>query len=205
MSKTIIVGITGGICTGKSAVLNFIKEKGYITLSSDARAAELMVTNYELKSKLINAFGEEVYIEEKINKPYLSELVFSDTAEAENNLNKLNSIVHPYVIQDLIEQVDEYTQQGVKFVFNESALIYEAGLEDGYDYIIVVDSNYQIRLQRATEKGLTQVQFDKRIDAQISQEEKRGAADFVISNNGTLVELKSAVDMIISILEVTFD
>jgi dephospho-CoA kinase len=201
-SKIIVVAITGGIGCGKSAVAEIIKNMGYIVISSDENAKTVMVSNEKVRRKLISEFGEDIYFDDgKLNKDWLSKIVFGDSLDNEKSLAKLNSIVHPAVIEKLIEDVEYYEKSGEKIVFVESALTFEAQLEEGFDYIIVVDAKEKVifeRLKRSRNLSEEEIRF--RMRQQLSQELKKQHADFVIENNGSLDELKKSVEIIVNIL-----
>ena len=201
--NTIVIGITGGIGSGKSSVSKIIAELGYPVILTDDKAKEIMVSDDAVKSKLIMEFGSEAYLPgRKLNNEYLAGLVFGPSKTHKKALEKLNSIVHPPVIDYMMEEVEKYEIAGVPMVFVESALIYEAGLEEGFDYIIDVFANEENTINRAMiRSGMTREQVTARMDEQISPDEKKKLADFVIENNGTVDELKKSVEFLIEILK----
>ncbi|OGU11103.1 MAG: dephospho-CoA kinase [Ignavibacteria bacterium GWB2_35_12] len=200
---TLVIGITGGIGCGKTTVSHFISELGYIVISTDEKAKELMVTDFNIKNKIFRAFGSESYNSDgSLNSQYISDLVFGKTDEHTKRLSQLNSIVHPPVIDYMIEEVQKYEEKGEPLVFIESALIYEAELEEGFDYVIVVDSTEENAIQRITQRtGMTEEIARIRMKQQISQQEKKQLADFVIENNGTVDELKQSVKTLMNIVK----
>ncbi len=200
--KSIVVSITGGIGSGKTTVANIIRDMGFVVISSDDNAKYLMNSNDEIKNKLVNLFGKEVYsVDGKLNSKYLSQKVFGESEEHQNNLQKLNQIVHPYVIDTLIQEVAKYENKGEKFIFVESALTYEAGLEEGFDYIIVVDADEEIAINRVMHRtGLSKQEILYRNKNQISRQRKKEVADFVIDNNSSLENLSKSTKLIIDII-----
>ena len=102
----LVIGITGGIGSGKSSVAKIIQEAGYKVISTDDKAKEIMVTDLNVKQKLIEAFGDESFLfDGTLNKSYISSQVFGETEIHQKNLIKLNSITHPTVIEFMINQV----------------------------------------------------------------------------------------------------
>lgn len=198
-----IIGITGGIGSGKSTVSKFIEERGFIVINSDIKAKSLYLENPDLKNELIKEFGEQFYLPDgNINKSFIENIIFGEDDESKIKLNKLNRLVHPLVIQSNIDEIDQLVEDGEKTIFVESALIFEIGMEDAYDYIISVYANPEIALKRAISRtGASKEQIEKRIKSQLSPEEKKKKADFVINNNGTLEELKKATNFIIDLIE----
>lgn len=199
--KTVVIGITGGIGTGKSEVAKIIREKGYVVLSSDEIAKDLMANDDNLKTNLKNLFGDEVYDKSgSLNKSFLASKIFGNSEIHKDNLNRMNALVHPRVIQELINKAEYYSQQGEEMIFNESALIFEAGLDEGYDAIIVVDAPEELRIGRVMKsRGMSKDKILERMDEQISQHEKKKAADFVIDNSGDINQLQQSVEFILQV------
>lgn len=201
-SKIIVVAITGGIGCGKSTVAEIIKNNGYKVISSDDYAKTVMVSNENIRKKLISEFGTDIYFNNgKLNKDLLSKIVFGSSPDNEKSLVKLNSIVHPIVLEKLIEEVEYFEKKGEKIVFVESALIFEAQLEEGFDYIIVVDANEKVIFERLKKsRNLSDEEIRFRMKQQLSKELKKQNADFIIENNASFDELKKSVEIIVNIL-----
>ncbi len=126
-----LVGLTGGIGSGKTTVAQFFMALGVPVYNSDTEAKRLMETSEELKSAIKGILGEEAYDEQRLNKTHISQLVFNDR----KLLNKLNGIVHPAVRTDFSTWAE---QQKAPYVIQETALIFEIGSADFYDKIILV-------------------------------------------------------------------
>lgn len=198
----ILVGITGGIGSGKSAVAVLIAKAGFPVLSSDEISKELMESRPEIQAKIVRELGNGLLAPDgKIDKKLLAAKVFGNLPEHHNALVKLNAIVHPFVVEELLKQVEKLFAEGKRCVFNESALLFEAGVEDCYDYIVVVDAPEQTRIERVVKnRHLSESEVRSRIAAQISAEEKKQAADFVVDNSGTPAQLESAVRFLMAFL-----
>ncbi|MCK5741386.1 MAG: dephospho-CoA kinase [Chlorobi bacterium] len=201
-SSMTVVSITGGIGSGKTTVAQIARDAGFKVISSDDKAKELMASDPEVMSELVDEFGADTYLPDgKLNSAFIAGIVFADDKNAAKSLAKLNSIVHPSVIQSMINETARYEAEGEKLLFVESALVFEAGLEDGFDYIIVVDASEEISIERVMKRsGLTSEQVQRRIDEQIPRSGKKAHADFVISNNGSVDDLKKSATMIINII-----
>ena len=199
---SIVVSITGGIGTGKSELSSYISSRGFPVISSDTNAKQIMTSDSNVINMIKSAFGDESYLSDgSLNSAYISSIVFGTSSGTGENLEKLNSIVHPRTIELMIDQVEELEKAGHELVFVESALTFEAGLEEGFDYIIVVDSNEDNIIARVSQRsGMTAAEIKERINKQMPQSEKVRMADFVISNNGTIDELRSSIDFIINVL-----
>lgn len=203
MKQTKVIGITGTIGSGKSEVAKIIRNMGYKVLSSDVIAKELMVKNKKLMSKLQEEFGEKVYNDDgSLNKEYLASEVFGRDKKSKEKREKLNSITHPFVIDELIKKVEEYTKEGEDMVFNESALIFEAGMDEGYDYIINVDAPKKVSVKRITERsGISEEEVLQRMKSQFSAEEKKRLADFTIDNSGSLEKLEESAKFTVELVK----
>ncbi|MEJ5352662.1 MAG: dephospho-CoA kinase [Melioribacteraceae bacterium] len=197
MKKKILIGITGGIGAGKSIVSSIIESEGYYVLKSDVTAKEIMQKDEEVKKNIIEYFGKESYINDKLNTEYLAEKIFS----SKENVEKMNSIVHPKTIKRTLELAEKEFQKS-NYVFVESALIYEAKIQDYFDYIILVYSDEQTRIKRIVERDkVSEEKIRRRMEFQIPDEKKKEWADFVIVNNNDKDELKKKVLFVLSLIK----
>lgn len=171
-----IIAITGGIGSGKSVVSQLLRVMGHAVYDCDKEAQRLMAENLKLRQQLCDAFGEETYTAEgKINKPYLIQRIFSNPQE----LQKMNSIVHPAVARDFLAS-------GIMFV--ESAILFEAGFDQLVkpDVIWSVTAPLELRISRAMLRDhADREKILARINSQMDQEEKNKKADAIIWNDGT--------------------
>ncbi|MCB0701938.1 MAG: dephospho-CoA kinase [Candidatus Kapaibacterium sp.] len=197
----VIIGITGGIGSGKSTIATWIREKGYSVLSSDEIAKQEMSSNEELKSKLIEEFGENIYLENgELNKTLLSDLIFDIS---NSQVKKINQIVHPYAIDAIMNQLEALANGGNKLLFVESALMFESGMAEGYDYVVTVFTDEKNVLERVQSRsGLSEEKIRTIMKSQLNPIEKKKLADFVIDNNGTVDELRESFDSLFPILEI---
>lgn len=183
------VGITGGIGSGKSTVCAILEEMGVAVYNSDARAKELMTTSATLREAIVARFGAECYTSEGLNRGYLAERVFGDAAE----LAALNSLVHPAVMADFEAWAER--QEGSYVVF-ESAILFEAGLEQRVDMAIAVLSPEELRIERAMRRdGASREQVVARIRRQLSDDERADRAKYAIVNID-LEELREDVEQL---------
>ncbi|WP_144604554.1 dephospho-CoA kinase [Algoriphagus algorifonticola] len=176
--KPKLVGITGGIGSGKSTVAKIFEILGIPVYYADDRAKSLMNHDSELKKQIIQEFGEESYNSEgDLNRKYLASTVFSDPEK----VKKINSMVHPAVGRDFETWAGS---QSTPYVLKEAALIFETGGEKKLDAVINVSSPLKIRvnrvLMRDPHRSLEQI--NQIIDQQIPDEDKNERADFVIKN-----------------------
>ncbi|HRT67290.1 MAG TPA: dephospho-CoA kinase [Bacteroidota bacterium] len=198
-----VVGITGGIGSGKTTLAKIIEEFGYKVIYTDDLAKKIMKENQNVRKRIIETFGENSYNSDStINNKYISEIVFGGTEESKRKLHELNRIVHPAVIDEMIKETEQLEKNGEEIVFIESALIYEIGIEEGFDYIIVVDAKEDIRAKRAAKRlGITIEEVQERMRQQNYTQVEKNLADFVIGNNGTIEELKDRARFIIELIK----
>ncbi len=189
------IGVTGGIGTGKSIVARVFERLGAEVFYADDVAKELMVSEPRLRAALQKAFGNDVYgADGSLNRARLAALVFDDVVA----LRTLNGLVHPFV-QERLRAAMAASRKKV-FVM-EAALIYETEIEGKFDYIVVVDAAEDTRIARTMARERTdEATVRRRMAMQISQEEKVGAADFVLRNNGTREELEDAAERLFALL-----
>lgn len=203
MKKILLVGVTGNFGSGKTTVCKIIENLGYPVIYSDLLAKELMQKNKKLKEKLISTFGNEVYLPDgSLNREFLVEKVFANGEEAEKRLALLNSIVHPFVLDESKRIINSLILEGKDLIFFESALIYEAEIQELFDYVILVFADKNKVIERLTEnEKFTREEIERRLSKQIDAEEKQKVADFTIFNNGSLEELKRNVEFVLEMIK----
>lgn len=181
---TKIIGITGGIGSGKSTVAKFIEEAGLPVYNSDSRAKDIVNDDAVLKQKIIQLLGENSYDENGFyNRKFVSEIVFND----EEILLKLNSLIHPAVKIDFENWVE---RQNCDFVFKETALLFELKLNKNCYKSVLITADDNIRIKRVMDRdGKTYREIETIIDKQMPEKDKVKLADFVVYNNDGLEEL----------------
>lgn len=170
------VAVCGGIGSGKSTVCGMFAERGIAVYDSDSRAKALMNESAELREALVAEFGEECYESGVLNRPYLASKVFG----SEEQLAKLNSIVHPAVKADFLRWTE--SQEG-DYCILESAILFESGFDALVDKKVAVLAPQPLRVMRAMERdGAAKEQVEARIKAQMSDDELMRRCDFAIVN-----------------------
>lgn len=183
-----IVGITGGIGSGKTTIAEHFKSLGVPVYHADDEAKALMLQD-PIRSQLIGLFGDDVYKDSYLNKDLIRSSIFTD----DSLRNRVNEIVHPQVAQHFKLW---YTDQNAPYVLKEAAIIFEAGLTKQYDVIITVVADRLERLKRVLSRpGVTQTDIEAIMEKQWPDEEKIKHSDFVIYNN-TLEEAYRQVKII---------
>jgi dephospho-CoA kinase len=188
----LLVGLTGGIGSGKSAAADMFKELGRRTFSADAIAKALMAEDVGVRDAIIGRFGPGAYAPDgTLNRAFLANTIFSDV----RSRKALERIVHPPTIAFIQRCAASLSlDQRRPYVVVEAALIYESGFDKDLDCVIVVDADEQTRVQRIMARDrLSSGDVAARMQAQMAPASKARRADFVIANNGGLDELRSRV------------
>ena len=171
-----IVGLTGGIGSGKSKAAAYFSELGIPCYIADDRAKELMTSSMTIQQAIINEFGAESYINGNLNRPFLASIVFKDTVL----LATLNAIVHPAVASDFRSWLLE---QNSIYVIKEAAILFENGGAKLCDQVILVSAPKEIRVQRVIDRDkCTKEDVLERMSKQWSDAKKKPLADYIIEN-----------------------
>lgn len=174
------LGITGGIGSGKSYLSRLLKEQDIPVYDTDQEAKRLMITDGIIRKSLINLLGTSVYQNDTLNKTLLSEYIFSN----EDHTRRINAIVHPRVKSDFLQWASNLSQKGKKIIALESAILFESGFDNTVDYTITVSAPINLRIQRTIQRDqTTEVQVRRRIQAQMTEEERNKRANFIIIND----------------------
>ena len=182
------VGLTGGIGSGKTTVSNFLLDYGIPVYNSDCKGKTLMNTNLELKNNIVSIFGERVYDNGILNTNLLSSIVFNDSSKIE----QLNNLVHPKVAQDSNQWVGKNNNKPI--LVKEAAILIESGAYLNMDKIILVVSEKSTRINRVSKRDNSDLKsIEKRINHQLTDNEKIKYADYIIENNSSLENLKLEV------------
>ncbi len=172
-----VVGLTGGIGSGKSTVAKMFERLDIPIYYSDDEAKTLMNSSKKIRERLITLFGQDTYENGALNRSYVAGLVFHN----KDKLNELNAIVHPEVKRNFLEWVE---RQNTVYVIQENPLIFENKSQNDFDYVITVTAPVQIRVQRVMERdGSTENQVFSRVKNQLEDEIKIKQSDFVITND----------------------
>lgn len=192
MNRPLIIGITGSIASGKSEVVNYLNKSGFRVFSTDELGHQVLLLD-EVKLSLVEKFGKDILDHNNLlDREKLSKLVFKDRA----NLDFLNSLSHPQIFKKMREIVEKSEE---KFLLFEVPLLFEAKLEDRFDFIITVSTTPEIQLTRLMARNnLTREDAQRKISSQLSNEVKETKADFVINNNGSLSELQAKTAEVIT-------
>ncbi|MDP8220374.1 MAG: dephospho-CoA kinase [Candidatus Stygibacter frigidus] len=177
------IAITGGIGSGKSEVCQWFGRHDIEVISADKLAHEALGAP-SIQQELIDEFGDSIWREEQIDRQELGNIVFKDAKKTA----KLNEIMHPYIISRINKMLETQTESILVF---EIPLLYEAGLENLFDIIVMVWTSENVRMERLLKRnGMTERKIYEIMAKQFSQETARHRADYVIENNGSYIDLE---------------
>ncbi len=194
-----IIGLTGGIASGKDTVATFLKELGATIIDADEISREIVKPGMPAWEELVEEFGRNILAgDNTIDRSKLGNIVFNEPA----HLQRLNGITHPKIIAEekrRIEQIQKSNPQAIIVV--NAALLIESGNYKSMNKVIVVYADEKNQIERAAKRDhLFLSDIQKRINAQIPLNEKSKYADFLIDNNGTLKNTKEQVEKIYEVL-----
>ncbi|MCP4969642.1 MAG: dephospho-CoA kinase [Arcobacter sp.] len=173
----IIVGLTGGIGSGKTTVANFFKELGIPVYIADVEAKKLMNKSKVLQRKIKKLFGEEAYKNNELNRPFIASKIFNN----EILLQEMNAIVHPKVGKHFKKWAEK---QSAPYVIKEAAILFENNSYIQCDFVVTVIVDEEVRMQRILERdNTTKAKVRAIIDNQWNDEDKVKLSDFIIKNN----------------------
>jgi dephospho-CoA kinase len=187
----ILIGLTGGPGAGKSLAAKYLADKGAAIISGDRIGKEVLDSHPATLRKIAGTFGQK-YInpDGSLDRSGLARLVFGNPAA----LKKLNAIIHPPLLRMLKSRIRQYEKsQTSGMVVVDAALIFEWGIEDWFDQILVITAKRTLRIDRMMRAGLTREEAENRIASQIPQRAKAARADSLIENNGAKIALRNKV------------
>lgn len=192
---TLVIGLTGGIASGKSTVSSILKEYGFPIIDADILAKEAVDPGMPAYTQIVEAFGNSILQNDgSIDRAKLGSLIFGDSEKRK----VLNGIVHPQVRQEMVRQRDEYIQQGKKAVILDIPLLFESKLTHFADKILLVYVTPDVQVNRLMKRNqYNEKEARQRIDSQMPLEEKKHLADEVLYNNGTVEETKNQLSAIL--------
>lgn len=187
------IGLTGNIASGKSTVAQVWRRLGAHVVEADVLAREAVAPGSQGLDRVVEVFGPQVVGPEgELDRDRVREIVFADP----DARRRLEAIVHPVVAELRAERERELAEQGARTVVHDIPLLFEVGMQDEFDLLVVVDAPASVREKRIVEtRGLSPEQARRMIEAQMPAEAKRAEADIVIDNSGTLAELEASAEV----------
>ncbi len=196
-NKKLLIGLTGGIGSGKSLAAEYFKKLGYPVIHADDIAKQLYRTNRNLKSKLVKEFGSDILDEKgNIAGANARRIILSDT----KSIKRVNSLVHPFVVKEIERQVRRLKN---RIIIKEAAIMFESGYSDTVNYAVLIYANKLLRISRVAGRDkLPKTYVSRLMSLQMPEREKLKLADFVIKNNGSKKELWNSIRSFNEILRV---
>ena len=185
------IGLTGGIASGKSTAAQYLQELGFPVVDADQIAREVLAKGGSGLKAVVKQFGRELLDSNgELDRRALGRIVFAQPEK----LRELEAIVHPFVREKMREEKTRFEQAQFPAAFYDVPLLFEKGLQDDFDFVVVVTSPEPLQTQRLKSRNsLGDQEIADRLSRQIPLAEKEKRADFVIQNTGTLADLKRQV------------
>lgn len=188
----LVIGITGGISSGKSTASNYIKDKGYKIIDADIISRQIMEYNKEGYIRVKKAFPE-AFVGDVLDRKLLASIIFNDYHKRE----VLNNIMHPIIKEKIIEEINK--SEGI--VFLDVPLLFETHFDDLCDVTILISVDKETQIKRLMARDNIEREYAvKKIDSQMSLEEKAKKADYVIYNNQSIDILKNNIDEVLGVI-----
>ena len=184
----LLVALTGGIGSGKSLAGEYFSQLGAIVVDSDQLARDVVERGTPGFDEVLTRFGDDILTNGEIDRKKLGSIVFSNPGL----LAELEAITHPRIQAAFAEVVESAGESDI--VINQIPLLVETGGVDRFDRVVVILSDLENRVKRLQARGLTNQEINRRIDAQVSDEERVEVADFIIENNGSADDLLREVE-----------
>lgn len=192
-TETLKIAVTGGAGSGKTSVCNRLKELGLKVISSDTLAREVVAPGAPAYQKIVQHFGKKILLPDgNLNRPQLRQIIINDDASRA----ALEHCIHPEITKLLQLKIAQAQQDGERFVLIEVPLLFELGIQDQFDVVVMISSEHELRIQRLMERdNVNRNEAENLINVQLPDDEKEKQADVVIKNNGSIDQLMRSVDL----------
>jgi len=194
----ILIGLTGGPGVGKTEVARQLSRRGIPVISADKIGHYILENNRLIKAQVKAILSQNVFDNQGVpNRKLIGKIIFSNP----DKFAKFNRVVHPILLRTLKKELNRISKTNKRFIVVDAALIYEWGIADWFDIMIVVDSSRQNRLKRLVKSGLPKIRAIERIASQIPQSDKKALADLIVTNNSSLVKLAAETKKLIKVIK----
>jgi dephospho-CoA kinase len=184
------VALTGGIGSGKSTVAEYLEELGAYVIDSDQLARDVIERGTPGYEAVLAAFGDEILTDGDVDRAKLAAIVFKDPTSR----LKLEGIIHPLVRDAAEKMVRNLPAESI--VINQIPLLVETGGAKRFDYVVAVSADEEVRRARLIDRGMKDYEITKRLAAQVNDAEREKVAHYVVTNNGTLDDLRRSVEVL---------
>ncbi len=189
----LVIGLTGNVSSGKSTVAAVWQSLGAVVLDADRIGHAVLAPGSETLDRVVAEFGEDILANGHLDRKKLAARVFEDGA----SLEKLNRLVHPVIGKEIRERIEGERRSGTRVVVVDAPLIFEAGIEDEFDLVVVVDAPLERRLRWLREKRGLERETALRIERlQMDPREKATRGDILLENSGTTDALQEAAKVL---------
>jgi len=189
-NKMTIIGLTGGLATGKTTVAEILRSLGHVVVCTDAIAHEVVKPGQPAFKKMVKEFGETILKDGALDRTKMAELVFAKPVKRK----KLEAIVHPYVRKEVKKVMAVFKKQGLKTLFIDVPLLFETDFYKLCDQTICVIAPQHVQIERAQKyRKMTKKESLARIKSQMPLKTKAKKADFVVNNHGTKQSLRAEI------------
>lgn len=194
-----IIGLTGGIASGKSTVSEMFRSLGVRVLDADAIAREVVEPGEPALAEIRERFGDDVFDDAgRLDREVLGAIVFED----ENARRDLEAITHPRIAERMMQKASRAREAGEPWVLYDAALLVENGLEEAFDALVVVAVERAVQIRRLVQRdALDREEAERRIDAQMPLEKKIEVADWIVDNNGSLDRTRRQVEQLYELID----
>lgn len=191
---SIIVGLTGGIASGKSTISKMFKEKEVPVIDTDGIARNLLDNDESIYNAIVETFGEAVLTtDKKINRNKVAQIIFSDADKRQ----ALNDIVHPKVKDIALREVSHYKEDDHKIIVVDVPLLFEASFDKVCDVTVVVYARKKDQVSRlVSREGIDEAYAKQKVNAQMPMAKKKSLADYVIDNSKSILETKKSFERV---------
>ena len=196
--KKYIVGLTGGLASGKSTIARMLIERGFDVIDADEVARDVVKPGSESLEKIVNRWGSEILNDDgSLNRKKLASIVFKDKSQRK----ELEKILHPEILNRMIQLAENSANEIVILV---APLLFEEQLDEWCDFTVSLTAPDEVRIERAMKKHkINREMVQDRMKAQLSEKKRNSKADYVVNTDCTIEELQSKVDNLINkILEI---
>ncbi|QGQ47485.1 dephospho-CoA kinase [Metabacillus sediminilitoris] len=188
---TVVIGLTGGIASGKSTVSNMFRNQGIRIIDADKISRDVVEIGEPAYQQIVKTFGQDILLDDQtINREKLGAIIFSN----DKNRQQLNEIVHPAVRKEMLKQKQEEKEKNAKQVVLDIPLLFESKLTHMVDVTVLVYVDEQTQLKRLMNRnGYSKEEAMMRIQSQLPLKEKVKLADVIINNNGSIEDTEAQV------------